>query len=220
MLSQSNTVAAAGSSEAALPGGTILGPSFFARSSDEVARDLVGKILWSSGAGGGRLTEVEAYLPDGDPASHAAGGRTRRNEAMFGPPGTIYIFLSYGVHYLLNLVCDEQGVGSAVLIRALESLDRDGPEAGGTGRESASYTLRSYCGPGRVGTALGVHPGLNGAPLGPVSGVYVLDDGSRPGVSMTTRIGISRGAALPLRYFAAGSTCVTRRSAIRGGVSL
>ena len=67
-----------------------------------MAPDLIGKILWSPGLGGGRLTEVEAYLPVEDPASHAARGPTKRNAAMFGPPGTIYVFLSYGVHYLLN----------------------------------------------------------------------------------------------------------------------
>jgi len=184
-----------------LPAGDVLGSSFFARASDEVAEDLIGKILWRTGVGGGRLTEVEAYLPEADPASHAACGPTRRNAAMFGPPGTIYVFLSYGVHHLLNLVTDGVGVGSAVLIRAFESLDTPG------------RTPPSQCGPGRVGAALGITPGLNGLELGEASGVFVVDDGSRPQVAMTTRIGISRGATLPLRYYAAESTCVSRDSA-------
>jgi DNA-3-methyladenine glycosylase len=202
--------------EALLPNGMVLGPGFFARSSPEVARDLIGKILWSPGVGGGRLTEVEAYLPVGDAASHAACGPTKRNAAMFGPPGTIYVFLSYGVHYLLNLVCDREGVGSAVLIRALEALDchrGGGPE----GASVAKATQGSVCGPGRVGAALHMRPGLNGACIGNASGLYVVDDGLAAGVDVDTRIGISRGAALPLRYYARGSNCVTRRSITREG---
>ena len=90
-----------------LPPGQLLMSEFFSRPSDEVAPDLIGKILWRSGVGGGRLTEVEAYLPQDDPACHAARGRTARNAAMFGPPGCIYVYLSYGIHVLLNLVCDQ-----------------------------------------------------------------------------------------------------------------
>lgn len=193
--------------EAAPPGapkGVVLDPDFFARTSDEVAPDLIGKILWSPERGGGRLSEVEAYLPVEDPASHAFRGPTRRNVAMFGPPGTIYVFLSYGVHYLLNLVCEQPEIGSAVLIRALEPLGGDAK--GGRG---------PLCGPGRVGKALGIHPGLNGLPLGLSSGLFILDDGTRPELGIDTRIGISRGAALPLRYYSLGSNCVSRRSVTR-----
>ncbi len=178
-----------------MPRGTLLGADFFARPSDKVAPDLIGKILWSPQRGGGRLTEVEAYLPVEDPASHSAPGPTKRNAAMFGPPGTIYVFLSYGVHHLLNIVCDRPEIGSAVLIRAFEP----------------------FCGPGRVGRALGIHPALNGLRLGEASGLFVVDDGARPEVGVTTRIGISRGDTLPLRYYSLDSGCVTRRSAIRGG---
>ena len=194
------------STETAFPPGRPLGPDFFARSPDRVAPDLIGKVLWSPGVGGGRLTEVEAYLPMDAPASHAARGPTRRNVAMYGRPGTIYVFLSYGVHYLLNLVTDREGVASAVLIRAMEGLE-DGRAGDGV----------SYCGPGRLGAALGIRPELSGLPLGPESGVYVIDDGSRPRVGITTRVGITQGAALPLRYYASDSACVTRRSAIQGG---
>ena len=175
--------------------GTVLGADFFARPSDEVAPDLIGKILWSPGRGGGRLTEVEAYLPAADPASHSACGPTKRNAAMFGPPGTIYVFLSYGVHYLLNIVCDRQAIGSAVLVRAFESVR----------------------GPGRVGKALGVHPGMNGLTLGEASGLFVMDDGTRPDVGIATRIGISRGDSLLLRYYSLGSRWVTGRPATKGG---
>ncbi len=106
-----------------LPPGRALKAEFFARSADEVAPDLVGKIVWRAGVGGGRLTEVEAYLPENDPACHAARGRTPRNAAMFGPPGCLYVFLSYGMHVLLNVVCDLESRGSAVLIRSFEPLD-------------------------------------------------------------------------------------------------
>ncbi len=121
---------------------------------------------------------------------------------MFGPAGTIYVFLSYGVHYLLNFVCDRPGIGSAVLIRAAESLDPQSP---------------SLCGPGRVGKALGVHPGLNGLTLGEASGLFVLDDGGRPEVGVATRIGITRGEKLPLRYYSLFSKCITKRAVTTKG---
>jgi len=181
-----------------LPPGRIVPASFFARPSDQVACELIGKIVWASGVGGGRLSEVEAYLPHDDPACHAARGRTRRNAAMFGPPGHIYLFRSYGIHVLLNLVCEQEGVGSAVLIRSFEPVATPGG-----GRSSGA------CGPGRVGQALGVHPGMNGAPLGTVSGLYVIEDDCHPEVLVTTRVGISRGQHLPLRYYMWGSSFVS-----------
>lgn len=196
-----------------LPRGAILGAQFFDRPSNEVAPDLIGKILWSPGRGGGRLTEVEAYLPVGDPASHAARGPTKRNAPMFGPPGSIYVFLNYGVHYLLNIVCDHRQVASAVLIRALEPLQ---PEGRGRGQESGPKEL-TLCGPGRVGKALGIQPALNGLLLGEPAGLFVIDDGFKPEVGAAQRIGISRGETLPLRYYMSGSRCVTRRSVTRGG---
>ncbi len=193
------------------PSGAVLAPDFFARASPDVGHDLIGKILWSPDRGGGRLTEVEAYLPATDPASHSFRGPTQRNAAMFGAPGTIYVFLSYGVHYLLNFVCDRVGIGSAVLIRAFEALHDDGSDLLRTQRG------RGACGPGLVGKALAVAPSLNGLSLGQASGLYVLDDGERPEVGVSTRIGISRGEKLPLRYYLVGSTCITRGSATRGG---
>lgn len=177
------------------PAGAVLGPEFFARSSDLVAESLVGKVLWRAGVGGGRLTEVEAYLPEGDPACHAARGPTLRNAAMFGPPGSLYVFLSYGVHWLLNVVCDREGVGSAVLIRAFE------PMCGPPGQRPV--------GPGRAARALAIDAGLNGRNLAGTSGLAVIDDGARPEVAISVRIGISRGNLLPLRFCAAGSRFVS-----------
>jgi DNA-3-methyladenine glycosylase len=213
-----------------LPHGLVLPDEFFARPSDEVGPDLIGKILWARGIGGGRLTEVEAYLPEGDAASHAAVGLTGRNAAMFGPPGSIYLFRSYGIHLLLNVVCDGVSVGSAVLIRSFEPLGEtsclrdnrvarrrrreDAPSAGST---AATDERQLSCGPGRVGEALGLHPGMNGLHLGDVSGLYILDDGRRSQVRCTTRIGISRGKSLPLRYYMAESRYVSELGRISRG---
>lgn len=104
------------------PSGSPLSASFFDRPADLVAADLVGKVLWRDDVGGGRLVEVEAYLSRNDPGCHAHRGMTPRNRAMFGPPGTVYVYMSYGVHLLLNLVCLAEGVGSAVLVRAFEPM--------------------------------------------------------------------------------------------------
>jgi DNA-3-methyladenine glycosylase len=182
-----------------LPSGEVLTDAFFARGSDEVAADLIGKIVWRRGFGGGRLAEVEAYLPVGDPASHAAPGKTRRNAAMFGPAGRLYVFLSYGVHRLVNFVCDEEHVGSAVLVRALEPLEAAAEHEAGRGAR----------GPGMVGRLLGVELEMSGLALGEESGLFVVDDGMRPGVGRTVRVGISRGARLPLRHYMVGSRYVS-----------
>jgi DNA-3-methyladenine glycosylase len=214
---------------ASLPRGSALPSTFFARPSDDVAPDLVGKVLWRRGVGGGRLTEVEAYLPQDDPACHAARGWTRRNAAMFGRPGSIYVYISYGVHVLLNLVCEEEGVGSAVLVRSFEPLGdtqqlmhnrmaarrSEGPEvATPDGWPDGRQLSR---GPGRVGQALGLHLGLNGLDLGEASGLYVIDDGFTPTVRRTTRVGVSRGDHLPLRFYTDGSEYVSHGTRTTGG---
>jgi DNA-3-methyladenine glycosylase len=182
-----------------LPKGEILPAAFFARGSDEVAADLIGKIVWRLGFGGGRLTESEAYLPVGDPASHAAPGRTRRNAPMFGPAGRLYVFLSYGVHSLLNFVCDQEGVGSAVLIRSYEPLGPASEEVSGAGA----------IGPGVVGRTLGVSLDMSGLALGGESEVFAIDDGARLKVGRSRRVGISRGGELPLRHYMIGSRYVS-----------
>lgn len=189
-----------------VPEGDILPASFFARDSREVAPDLVGKILWRVGYGGGRLSEVEAYLPVGDPASHSAPGLTKRNAAMFGAPGHLYVFLSYGIHCLLNFVCDEREVGSAVLVRSYEPGSSNGVSGESAGAQ----------GPGVVGRTLGVSLALDGLPLGRPSGFFVIDDGVRARVGTTTRVGISKGQELPLRSYMIGSPYVTGRVRAKG----
>lgn len=176
-----------------------------------VAPDLVGKILWREGVGGGRLVEVEAYLPADDPACHAFRGRSARNAAMFGPAGHLYIYLSYGIHSLVNLVCDREGVGSAVLIRAFEPMgDLETMRINRGDVDSRLSPRELTSGPGRVGQALGLDRSWNGRPLGRASGVCVLDDGTIVDVMRTTRVGISVGAELALRYILPGSAYVSR----------
>ncbi len=183
-----------------VPAGELLLQDFFARSSEVVASEMVGKILWRPGVGGGRLVEVEAYLPQNDPACHAYRGRTQRNAVMFGPPGHLYVYLSYGIHRLLNLVCDREGVGSAVLVRSLQPLGDLTCLRRNRGDLDQHLRLADLTsGPGRVGQALGLDLSWNGRPIGPES-LLVIDDGVRPSVERTARIGISGGRDLLLRY--------------------
>jgi len=203
---------------------------FFARPSEEVAPDLIGKILWRWGVGGGRLTEVEAYLPQNDPACHAARGPTPRNAAMFGPPGCVYVYLSYGVHVLLNVVCDQESFGSAVLIRAFEPVGDTARLFQNRASHGRSVEPRKRApldrptdgrslslGPGRLGQALGLRLALNGLPLGEASGLYIIDDGVSPEIARTTRVGISRGDHLPLRFYMTGNAYVTHGARPAGG---
>lgn len=155
----------------------ILPRAFYARPTVEVARGLLGKRLLLGGHGG-RILEVEAYLPLGDEAAHAWRGRTRRTEVLFGPPGHAYVFLNYGVHYCLNVVAEPEGIPGCVLIRSVE----------GAGD-----------GPGKLTRALGITLEHYGADL--TRGPLVIRDAPDPrSVEVTPRIGIRRSAELPLRF--------------------
>jgi DNA-3-methyladenine glycosylase len=183
---------------------TSLGRGFFARSVHEVAPQLVGATLLVDGVGG-RIVEVEAYAPD-DPASHSFRGPTARNRAMFGPGGHAYVYRSYGIHWCLNLVCGEDGVGEAVLLRALEPTV--GLEAI-RGRRGALPDRLLCAGPGRLTEALGVTGAHDGLPLDepPFS---LLE--APPGIDVVAvpRVGISRAAELPWRHVLRGSPFVSR----------
>src|SRR5262245_14802440 len=181
-----------------------LSRDFFARSVHEVAPDLIGVTLLVDGVGG-RIVEVEAYDEE-DPASHGFRGRTPRNEAMFGPPGQAYVYRSYGIHWCLNLVCADEGVPEAALIRALE------PTAGldEQRRRRGVDDLRALCsGPGKLCQALGItkeHDGraLDAPPFALRPRVDV------PEIVTARRIGISSATELSWRYLDAASPFVSR----------
>lgn len=164
-----------------------------------LARDLIGARLLVRGVGG-TIVETEAYALD-DPASHSFRGMTARNAAMFGAPGTVYVYLSYGCHLCLNVV---GRAGEAVLIRSVRSeLGVEKMQA----RRGRQETLIS--GPGRVGQALGIGLVDNGKPFG--SGEFMLEHGmSGPQLMIGPRIGISRAVDRPWRFGLAGVAGVSR----------
>ena len=177
---------------------------FFARSVHEVAPELIGATLLVDGVGG-TIVEVEAYDSE-DPAAHGFRGRTPRNASMFGPPGHAYVYRSYGIHWCLNLVCEQEGIAAAVLIRALE------PEHGiEEMRERRGLgDPRLLCsGPGRLCQALAITREHDGLPLD--TPPFELQAPQSP-VDVVTgpRVGISVAAELPWRYAAAGSRYLSR----------
>jgi DNA-3-methyladenine glycosylase len=187
--------------------GEALGDRFFARCVHEVARDLVGCTLMH-GECGGVIVETESYERD-DPACHAYVGRTMRNEVLFGPPGRAYVYLSYGIHSLLNAVAEPEGEAAAVLIRALEPVV--GIEA--MRRRRGRERLEELCsGPGKLTEALGVRLADNGASLSAPPFAIFSPQGGWGGVEVTVgpRIGISKAIENPWRFCAAGSRFVSR----------
>ena len=177
--------------------------AFFARPVVEVARDLIG---WTvrHGETAGVIVETEAYHQE-EPACHAHAGLTARTRPLFGPPGRAYVYRSYGIHALLNAVCEPAGVGAAVLIRALEPLS--GRELMRSRRGVAGD--EDLCsGPGKLTQALGIELALNGTSL--VDGPVVIEAGAPLEHVVGTRIGITKAAELPWRFCAAGSRAVSR----------
>jgi DNA-3-methyladenine glycosylase len=176
----------------------------FARSVHEVAPELIGATLLVDGVGG-RIVEVEAYDHE-DPASHGYRGRTARNASMFGPPGHAYVYRSYGIHWCLNLVCEDVGVANAILLRALEPTHGLDAMRERRGLED----LRLLCsGPGRLCQALGVTREHDGLPLDRPP--FELLERDRPVEVLTgPRIGITRAADLLWRYTESGSRFLSR----------
>jgi DNA-3-methyladenine glycosylase len=180
--------------------------TFYKQDPRLVAVDLLGCTLvheTAEGVTSGMIVETEAYRPE-DPACHAYKGLTMRNRTIFGRPGLAYVYLSYGVHKLLNAVCEEEGVGSAVLIRALRP--HQGLEIMSRRRNRSSHLCD---GPGRLTQALGIEIDQDGSDLtdGPL---YILwGDAPEGRIVSTTRIGISRGTELPWRFLIEGEKSVS-----------
>jgi DNA-3-methyladenine glycosylase len=173
---------------------------FLARDVHVVAREIIGALLTIDGVGG-LVVECEAYERN-DPASHSFPGPTKRNATMFGPPGHVYVYRSYGIHWMLNIVCGVRaGEASAVLVRALEptvGLEQMRERRGGV----ADLLLCS--GPGRLGQALGVGPELDGALVGGPR-VSLVPPAELAEVVTARRVGITRAVEQPWRYLSAGS---------------
>ena len=189
--------------------GAPLDAGFFDRSVHEVARELVGCTLTFAGVGG-VVVETESYEAD-DPACHAFGGRTARNEVLFGPPGFAYVYFSYGIHNLLNAVAEPEGCAAAVLIRALEPTH--GLDAMRR-RRGRSDPTELCSGPGKLTQALGIGLDVNGSSLlAPPFELRGRDEGWT-GVEVVAgrRIGITKAAELEWRFCAAGSRFLSRRA--------
>jgi len=175
-----------------------------ASSVHEAARALIGWTFLVDGVGG-VIVETEAYAPD-DPASHAHPGPTPRNATMFGPPGHLYVYRSYGIHWCANVVCCEEGVGAAVLLRALEPTAGIGEMRVRRGVDD----LRLLCaGPGRLTEALGISGEHNGIALD-IPPFELVRPQAPVAVVTGPRIGITRAGELPWRYALKGSAFVSR----------
>ena len=179
---------------------------FYARSVHAVARDLVGCQLFFDGVGG-TIVETESYERD-DPACHAYVGLTDRTRVLFGPPGRAYVYLSYGIHSLLNAVCEPEGEAAAVLIRALE------PSAGierMRERRGLHHPDAALCsGPGKLTEALGITLAENDADLSRDPFLILAPDGEPPEVVTGPRIGITKAVERPWRFSAAGNRFVSK----------
>ena len=201
----------------------ILHRAFYARPTLDVAADLLGKVLvhrTRAGITSGTIVEVEAYIGESDPACHAAPGPTKRNAPMYGPPGHAYVYLSYGVHPLVNVVTEPERSPAAVLIRALEPLDGI---ALMRARRRRSRTVRHrkpapipdhvLCrGPGNVTHAMGITLKDTGIDLLGEK-LYIEDRGYRTErIAWSTRIGIRVGTERPWRCYAEGHVCVSGRN--------
>ncbi len=194
--------------------------AFFARPTVEVAAGLVGAHLVCDPGTAEEVeavvVEVEAYLGREDPASHAHGGPTPRAAIMFGPPGHLYVYLSYGVHFCANVVCEPAGVAGAVLLRAAavergEEVVRRRRGPGRRGPAGAAGTAAEALlrGPGNLGTGLGLTLADNGLDLcDPSSRLRLLDGDRAVPLAVGPRVGISRAAERPLRFTWAGHPAV------------
>ncbi len=206
----------------------VLTRDFYARPTIDVARALIGKILvhdTSAGSASGIIVETEAYIGETDPACHAAPGPTARNAPLYGPPGMAYVYLNYGIHYLVNAVTEAEGWPAAVLVRALEPFEGEPlmrrRRARGTGRAAGAFSTAELCrGPGNLTRALGISLRQNLFDL--TAGPLRIEDRGLAArdVAWTPRIGIRVGVDSEWRCVAVGSDSLSgmKRSRTRAAV--
>jgi DNA-3-methyladenine glycosylase len=186
--------------------------SFFNRPTLDVTADLIGKVLvhrTRAGIAAGMIVEAEAYIGEDDPACHAAPGRTKRNEPLYGSPGVAYVYLNYGMHYLVNAVTEAEGAPAAVLIRALAPVEGI-PLMLRRRANGKPVRETDLCrGPGNLTKALGITLKENRLDL-TSSPLWIEDRGFEPGrLSWGPRIGINVGTEAPWRCWASGHVCVS-----------
>jgi len=187
-----------------MPAPPCLRRSFFDRSVHKVAPELIGATLFVGGVGG-TIVEVEAYHHT-DPAAHSYIGPTERNAVMFGPAGYVYVYRSYGIHWCLNFVCEEEGSASAVLIRALEPVHG----LAAMRQRRGLYEVRALCsGPGKLCEALGITRKQNGLALDRAP-FELRARSSTPVIATGVRIGITKAAKKPWRYGLKGSPFLSK----------
>lgn len=186
---------------------SILPREFYARAPQQVARELLGKVL-VHGATAGRIVETEAYLGREDLAAHASRGITPRTRVLFGPPGHAYVYFIYGMYECLNVVAEPDGTPGCVLIRALEPLE--GVDTMQQRRPRCRRLEELAAGPGRLTVAMGISRRHSGADV--TVGPLTVHDrpGGRFDIDVTPRIGIRQCADWPLRYVIRGHPCASK----------
>lgn len=157
---------------------------FFARDTNIVSQELLGKLLYFQGKSG-IITETESYIGQDDPACHASRGRTKRTEVMFGPPGVSYVYFIYGMYYCLNVVTEQEGFPAAVLIRGVNMI---------------SPSPQTINGPGKLCKNFGINKEHNGYDITNSDEFFIKDIGIKASFSTTPRIGISKGLDKLWRY--------------------
>jgi DNA-3-methyladenine glycosylase len=179
------------------------------RPAPQVARELLGKILSLEDASG-RIVETEAYLSEDDAAAHSARGVTPRTRVIFGPPGHAYVYFIYGMYDCLNIVCEPEGIAGCVLIRALEPLAA--LDQMRWRRPAAKRDEDLANGPGKLTRALGIKISHNGVDVtkGPIT-IHAPERSEPFEIATSARIGITKSADLPLRFFIKGNRSVSRR---------
>ena len=201
------------------PGTEVLPREFFARPSLEVAPELLGCVIAHETAEGRvavMLTEVEAYAGQSDPASHAYRGRTARNAVMFGPPGHVYVYFTYGMHFCMNLVCQAEHGASAVLLRAGRVIEGVPLATARRARHLPRSTPREVDlarGPARLCEALAVDRSHDGAdavdPASPLRALAAVTPVPAAEISCGPRVGVSRAADVPWRFWITGEPTVS-----------